>query len=112
MTYKQFDVVVVPFPFTDSTATKKRPALVISDATTFNKSVKKSVMAMITTASHSPWILDVMIADLASTGLKAKSIIRMKLFTLDDALVVKKIGKLGKSDRDRVQKSLQQLFNL
>jgi mRNA interferase MazF len=112
VTYKQFDVVVVPFPFTDSKATKKRPALIISDATTFNRSIKKSVMAMITTASHSPWALDVPITDLSSAGLKAKSIIRMKLFTLDDALVIKKIGKLATSDRDLVQKSLQQLFNL
>ncbi|MGK7952983.1 MAG: type II toxin-antitoxin system PemK/MazF family toxin [Xenococcaceae cyanobacterium] len=112
MTYKQFDVVVVPFPFTDSSATKKRPALVISDATTFNKSTKKSVMAMITTASHAPWALDISITDLPSAGLKAKSIVRMKLFTLDDALVIKKIGKLATGDRDLVQKSLQQLFNL
>lgn len=112
MTYKQYDVVAVPFPFTDRTATKKRPALVISDATTFNRSTKKSVMAMITTSSHSPWALDVSITDLASTGLKAKSIVRMKLFTLDDALIIKKIGKLEASDRDRVEKSLRQLFNL
>jgi mRNA interferase MazF len=110
--YKQFDVVVVPFPFTDSTATKKRPALIISDATTFNKSVKKYVMAMITTASHLPWALDVPITDLKSAGLKAKSIVRMKLFTLDDVLVIKKIGQLATGDRDRVQKSLQQLFDL
>jgi mRNA interferase MazF len=34
VTYKQYDVVVVPFPFTDRTATKKRPALIISHATT------------------------------------------------------------------------------
>ncbi|MGL5875845.1 MAG: hypothetical protein ACRC2R_26390 [Xenococcaceae cyanobacterium] len=32
-----FDVVVVSFPFTDATATKKRPALIISDAVTFNR---------------------------------------------------------------------------
>jgi mRNA interferase MazF len=55
MTYKQFNVVVVPFPFTDSTATKKRPALIVSNAVTFNNSTSKSVMAMITTASHAPW---------------------------------------------------------
>jgi len=66
---------------------------------------------MITTASHHPWALDVTILDLKSAGLKANSIIRMKLFTLDDALIIKKIGKLSTSDCDRVQKSLQQLFN-
>jgi mRNA interferase MazF len=34
--YSQFDVVVVPFPFTDSSTTKRRPALILSDAGTFN----------------------------------------------------------------------------
>lgn len=111
MTYKQFEVVVVPFPFTDRTATKKRPALIISSATTFNQFIDKSVMAMITTATHSSWALDVTITDLKSTGLKANSIIRMKLFTLDDALVIKKIGKLATGDRSRVHSSLQQLFD-
>ncbi len=110
MTYRQFDVVVVPFPFTDATATKKRPALVISDAVTFNNSVKKSVMAMITSASHHSWALDVAIADLTSAGLKTASIVRMKLFTLDDALVIKKIGELAKKDRLTVRETLQQLF--
>ena len=112
MTYKQFEVVVVPFPFTDRTATKKRPALVMSNATEFNKSTQKSVMAMITTASHSPWALDVSIMDLKSAGLRAKSIVRMKLFTLDDVLVIKKIGKLATNDCSNVKKSLEQLFNL
>lgn len=111
VTYSQFDVVVVPFPFTNSKATKKRPALVISDATAFNKATRKSVMAMITTASHSSWSLDVSISDLESAGLKVKSIVRMKLFTLDDALVVKKIGKLATKDSNNVRNALQSLFN-
>jgi mRNA interferase MazF len=111
VTYKQFDVVVVPFPFTDSAATKKRPALIISDTTAFNKLTQKSVMAMITSASHSSWALDVPLKDLTSAGLKTDSIIRMKLFTLDDALIIKKIGQLASKDRNNLEKSLQQLFN-
>ena len=111
MTYKQFDVVVVPFPFTDKTASKKRPALVISDEA-FNLSLRKSVMAMITTTGHSPWMLDILIIDLAASGLKTPSLIRMKLFTLDNALILKKIGTLTKSDLERVKNSLEQLFML
>lgn len=111
MTYSQFDVVVVPFPFTERTASKKRPALVISDVA-FNQYLMKSVMAMITTTGHLPWLLDVPIVDLAASGLKSPSLIRMKLFTIDDALVLKKIGTLAKSDREIVQHSLKQLFQL
>lgn len=50
MTFERFDVVVVPFPFTDVDAVKRRPALVISNAQTFNRSVGHSAIAMITTA--------------------------------------------------------------
>jgi mRNA interferase MazF len=69
-------------------------------------------MAMITTVSHTPWALDVPITDRVSAGLKAKSIVRMKLFTLDDALVIKKIGRLSSKDISLVKKSLQQLFDV
>jgi mRNA interferase MazF len=80
--YSQFDVVVVPFPFTDSAATKRRPALIISEAGMFNTSMQKGVMAMITTATHQSWALDVVIADLSAAGLNAESIIGMKLLSI------------------------------
>lgn len=110
MTYKQFDVVVVPFPFTETTATKKRPVVVVSDTPSFNQLVKKSVMAMITTTTHTPWALDTSITDLKSAGLKADSLIRMKLFTLDDSLVIKKIGHLALDDQLALSTNLKQLF--
>jgi mRNA interferase MazF len=109
--YNQFDVVVVPFPFTDSGTTKRRPALVLSDARTFNTQMDKGVMAMITTATHQPWALDVSITDLSLAGLNVESIVRMKLFTLDYSLIVRRIGHLGEADADEVMTSVQKLFN-
>ena len=69
MTYDAFDVVVVPFPFTDRNATKRRPALVLSQKTTFGAIIEHSVLAMITSAANAPWPLDVPITDGASAGL-------------------------------------------
>jgi mRNA interferase MazF len=109
-TYKQFDIVVLPFPFTDKTATKKRPALVLSSEQ-FNSGIRHSVMAMITTASHSAWPLDVVIANLKNTGLKTPSIIRMKLFTIDHILVLKHIGHLSAQDQICVESALQSLIS-
>jgi hypothetical protein len=63
VTFETFDVVVVPFPFTDKTTTKRRPALVLSEAKPFNKGTAHSVLAMITSASHSDWPLDIDIED-------------------------------------------------
>jgi len=48
MIYEVFDVVVVPFPFTDRASNKRRPALVLSDGKKFNKKVDHCVLTMIT----------------------------------------------------------------
>ena len=108
--YEQFDVLVVPFPFTEASTTKKRPTLVVSSTSNFNTLIDKSVMAMITTTSHAPWPLDTPIIDLKSAGLRADSVVRMKLFTLDNALVVRKIGSLSEKDTNVVKQVLQNLF--
>lgn len=112
MTYEAFDVVVAPFLFTDRSTTKRRPTLVLSDAKAFNKQVGQSVLAMITSARHSNWPLDVEIRDLDSAGLPSASIVRMKLFTLDDQLVIRKAGALAQDDRKSVVVMLRQLLSL
>ena len=97
-TYSPGDVVVVPFPFSDRDASKRRPALVCS-AVAFNNSAHHLVLAMITTASHKKWPGDVAIRDLKATGLPAPSIVRWKLFTLDASLVLRQAGALSARDR-------------
>jgi mRNA interferase MazF len=108
--FERFDVVRVPFPFTDRQSAKNRPALVISDGQAFNRPAGHSAMAMITSAGHSPWPLDVSIVDLKTAGLPAPSIVRFKLFTLDHRLVRGKIGRLAEKDQASVQKALRKLL--
>lgn len=110
MTYEAFDVVAVPFPFTDSPRTKKRPAVVLSSPAEFGDSIGHSVMAMITSAKNSSWPLDVVIRDLARAGLSSASVIRMKVFTLDHRFIVKRVGSLGPEDRKAVSKSVFRLL--
>lgn len=96
--YSPGDVVIVPFPFTDRDAAKRRPALVCSSAA-FNRKTRHIVLAMITTATHSSWADDVVIEDLAEAGLPAPSVVRWKLFTLDATLVMRRAGALAATDR-------------
>ena len=110
MTFEAFDVVVVPFPFTDRTTTTRRPALVLSNAGAFNKHVGQSVLAMITSARNSDWPLDVEITHLDSAGLPSPSVVRMKLFTLDDQFVIRKAGTLAENDRKSVAAALRRLL--
>src|ERR1035438_9897809 len=110
MTCDVFDVVVVPFPFTDSPAAVRRPALVLSRPS-FNRhgytvlamitAVRRpalvlsrpsfnrhgyTVLAMITDLRNAPWPLDTEIEPSAA-GLKMASVVRMKFFTLDNRLI-------------------------
>ena len=102
MTFDACDVVVVPFPFTDRAAAKRRPALVVSKSA-FNAGHGVVVLAMITSAANSGWPSDIPILDKVSAGLSADSIVRFKLFTLDRELVLRRIGSLIGADRDAVR---------
>ena len=102
MIYKAFDVVVVPFPFTDRDATKHRPALVISNEL-FNGQHDRLVLAMITTTTNKVWQSDVSLTNWQEAGLKVACHFRLKLFTLDQSLIVKAIGHLSTWDIKSVQ---------
>jgi mRNA interferase MazF len=108
--YKSFEVVVVPFPFTDRKEGKRRPALVLSDHIQFNMPSGHTVLAMITSQKNPDWPLDTTITDNRRAGLKAPSKVRMKLFTLDNRLIVKKIGTLISKDKKAVIKALRSLL--
>jgi mRNA interferase MazF len=110
VTFERFAVVRVPFPFTDTNATKNRPALVLSDPAGFNTPAGHSVMAMITSQANPPWPLDCPLTDLASAGLSAASKVRFKLFTLDHRLVRGQLGKLSAADEEIVRHGLAKLF--
>jgi len=110
--YKPFEIVVVPFPFTDRKAGRRRPALILSDEIKFNKPSGQVVLAMITSQKNPDWPLDTTITDIRRTGLTAPSKVRMKLFTLDNRLIIKKIGSLVDNDQLAVKKALQSMLGI
>lgn len=111
MTYDAFDVVRVPFPFTDKDAVKRRPALVLSREAVFNAPAGHSIMAMITSSEQTSWPLDCPIEDLTAAGLPASSKVRFKLFTLDHRLVLNRLGHLSDKDRMSVRDALGRLLD-
>ncbi len=108
MTFESLDVVVVPFPFTDRRATKRRPALIVSSAN-FNGAHEQSILAMITSVGND-WPSDVAIQDWREAGLNVPCKVRFKLFTLDDTLIVRKLGTLSKRDCEVVKKALRHVL--
>ena len=106
MTFDRFDTVVVPFPFADRDATKKRPAVVLCDAA-FVEATNTVTLAMITSARQSNWPGDTSVEDRETAGLPMPSKVRMKLFTLEDRLIERRIGTLSPQDRDAVRTALE-----
>jgi mRNA interferase MazF len=103
--YDPFAIVVVSFPFTDSSDAKRRPALVVSSKSHQLHS-GHTTMCMITSAKHSRWPDDHEIIELKAAGLKATCVVRQKIFTLDSRLIIETIGQLAKPDRQKVSLKL------
>lgn len=110
MTYTAFDVVVVPFPYADRLAEKRRPAVVVS-APELEKHHGLVWLAMVTSASHRAWGDDITIADQKIAGLPAPSRVRAaKIATVDAARIVRRIGKLSGKDAAATRLKLRALF--
>jgi mRNA interferase MazF len=103
-----WDVIIVLFPFTERSNTKRRPTLVLSN-TLFNEG-GHTILAMITSKAHRPWPGDTAIEELEPAGLNTPCIIRLKLFTLDNRLIIKKIGRLSPIDHDGVAEQIRRYF--
>ena len=108
MIYDSFDVVVVPFPFTDRHAERRRPALIVSSPG-FNAAHEQSILAMITSA-ESDWPSDVALRGWRDAGLAVPCKVRLKLFTVDDTSILRKAGTLAPEDADAVARSLSRFL--
>ena len=86
--------VVIPVPFTDLSATKKRPVLVVSNDT-YNSSHPDMIVAAITLNLLQPG-LSLTNSDMVTGQLPKPSLIRTdKIYTLSQLIVVKGIGQIN-----------------
>ncbi len=105
--YGTWDIVAVPFPYTDRPSEKRRPALVVSQPL-LERDHALTWLIMITSASNPGWKSDIAISDHSKAGLPAPSIIRpAKIATVDSSRIVRRLGRLEQKDRARVLAALQ-----
>ena len=106
--YKRGEIVLVPVPFSDLSSIKKRPVLVISN-TTHNLTSPDMIVVAITSNLVQIGIV-IEQTDLISGVLPKKSLIRCgKIYTLEQSIIVKRLGVL--SD-DVLQKVASEINNL
>lgn len=104
--FQAYDIVVVPFPYADRLAEKRRPALVISGP----KLVPYGLIwvAMITSAANEPWPSDVSISDSARAGLPAPSVVRpAKIACIEPTRIERRTGRLDKAAARAVAQRLR-----
>ena len=101
------DIVLVPFPFTDLSATKKRPALVLL-------TVEYDVtLSFITTQMHWHKDWDLFLKPSSQNGLKKESIVRLsKITTLEKKMILGRLGSLSEVKMKELNQNLKRLFDL
>ena len=105
--FTSFDVVVVPFPYSDRLAEKRRPAIVVSDPA-LQARYGLVWIAMVTSAENRGWNCDVTVSDLKSAGLPTASLVRpAKVAAVDAERILRRIGKLARKDARAVAGQLR-----
>src|SRR5712691_12380029 len=93
------DVVLVPFPFTDQTASKKRPAVVVS-SDAYHRDRPDVIVVAITSrvAQAAAGVGDVLLQDWRGAGLLKASLIKPVFTTVEQRLILRKLGVLQEKD--------------
>ena len=112
-TYNQGQVVLIPFPFTDLTTTKQRPALIVS-SDSYNLTHQDVILAAITSQVPTHLKPDECLLsgnDQKAAGLPKRSMIKLgKIVTIDQRLIRKTLGKLPPDTLTKVKEILQSNF--
>jgi mRNA interferase MazF len=101
------DIVLIPFPFSDLSGAKNRPAVILIETE------EDVTVAFITTQVKWNSDFDVLLHPSNLNGLKKVSLIRLnKLATIDKELVIGRLGTLDETAIQLLNKYLIQIFQL
>jgi mRNA interferase MazF len=109
-TYDPGDVLLVPFPFTDQTATKQRPAIVLSSRA-FNLAHPDVILAPITSQIGGSTD-EVVLRDWQSAGLLKRSAVKPLLSSFDTTLIRRRLGVLSSNDIAAVRALFKRILDL
>ncbi len=110
--YKQGEIVLVPFPYSDLSGSKRRPVLVVSN-NDYNSSFPDIIVAVITSKTSKPdnYSIPLLAEDLEIGFLPESSLIRIhKLFTIEKSRIVKRFSFVKKEKLDESLNLLGKLF--
>jgi mRNA interferase MazF len=104
---KKGDIVLVPFPFTDLSGNKNRPAIVLIETS------KDVTLSFITTQLKWQSKFDLLLKPTPINGLKKDSLIKLsKIITLDKDLIIGLMRYLDKEYYQDLNENLINIFKL
>lgn len=104
------DIVLVPFPFTNQTASKKRPAVVVSNPAFHNRRPDLILMA-VTSQVRTPLLAgEASLTGWQTAGLLKPSVTKPMLMTVEKPLILRRLGRLNAHDRQAVASTLQTIL--
>jgi len=108
--FKQGEILIVPFPFSDLRGTKQRPVLVLSK-TEYNNNCDDIITCGLTSnLKDSKCSVLLENEDLIEGQIPSSSRIKVdKLFTMEKSIVRKKVARINKNTFEKVKK---EFFNL
>ena len=104
--YEFGDLVLVPFPFTDQSAVKRRPAVVISSAAYHRARPDILIIAVTSQQPSTLSVGEVQVQDWQGAGLLKPSVLKPVLTTIDPTLVLKRLGQLTPNDQAALRQAL------
>ena len=112
--YKQGDIILVPFPFTDFSGEKVRPAIVLSSRGEGDDLTLCFISSVVPNKILGNEVLiDKKKENFEKTGLKVSSIIKVtKIATLEKKVVLGKLGILDKANLLKVKIIIKKYFDL
>lgn len=111
MPYEPGEVVVIKFPFTNQVDVKQRPAIVASSRD-YNIRRPDVVLIAVTSQIRSPLGYgEAIIEDWQQAGLLKPSVIKPVIFTAEQGLVRKSLGKLTKRDQTTLAQVLGRILH-
>lgn len=96
--FEAWDVIKVPFPYTDRPVRQRRPALVVA-ANDLQAAHGLLWVVMITSAENRGWPGDVGVSDLVQAGLPSESVVRTAKIATIEAKDAERLGSLPLADR-------------
>ena len=112
MAFRRGDVVLIPFPYTDLSASKTRPAVVVS-SDIYHAARPELLLAYVSSQiSQANPTIDYVLADWEDAGLLNPSFVRPKVAAVEPALVVYRVGALSTQDLLEVDRCLRRAMAL